>query len=111
MDFCCKFLKNRIETKDSHIIYIPIFREIGVRTANASSSLFTMRYCPWCNSKLPRSLRDEYFETLEKEYGIDDPFDEDINKVPQEFKTDEWWKNRNIDNLTGSSEFGRRLIF
>jgi hypothetical protein len=50
-------------------------------------------YCPWCGTKLPKELSDTWFETLEKEYGIDDPYK--IN-YPQEFNTDEWWIKRGL---------------
>ncbi len=36
------------------------------------------------------SLRDNWFDALE-ELGFDDP---DNQKIPEEFKTDEWWKKR-----------------
>ena len=54
-------------------------------------------YCSWCNKKLPESLRDEWFEILEKEYNLDDPHREEQEKlIPEEFKTDEWWKKRDL---------------
>ena len=52
-------------------------------------------YCLWCGAKLPSELGDEYFSILEKEYNLDDPYDEEQEKqVPEEFKSDEWWKKR-----------------
>jgi hypothetical protein len=50
----------------------------------------------FCGKKLPLSLRDEWFEILEKEYGLENPYEEDRKKVPKEFWTDEWWKNRGL---------------
>lgn len=53
--------------------------------------------CPWCSKKLPESLRDKWFEFLEKEYSLDDPHREEQEKlIPEEFKTDEWWKERGL---------------
>ena len=53
-------------------------------------------YCPFCGAKLPKELSDEWFDILEKEYGIDDPHDSQRDKVPAEFWTDEWWKKRGL---------------
>ena len=54
-------------------------------------------YCPWCGKKLPINLSDKWFEILKKEHGIDYPFDDpDRKNIPEEFKSDEWWKKRNL---------------
>jgi hypothetical protein len=51
-------------------------------------------YVLW--QKLPTSLRDIWFEILEKEYGLERPISKDKDSVPQEFLTDEWWKKRGL---------------
>ncbi|HEV2916680.1 MAG TPA: hypothetical protein VGW78_02940 [Candidatus Babeliales bacterium] len=54
-------------------------------------------YCPWCGTKLPESLGDKIDEVLEKEYNLIDAWsDENKNKIPAEFQTDEWWKKRGL---------------
>jgi len=53
-------------------------------------------YFPFCGTKLPFDLADKWYEVLEKEYGITDPSVNDYNKVPPEFRTDEWWKKREL---------------
>ena len=59
-------------------------------------------YCPWCGKKLPKTLGDEWEEVLQNEYGmaINDVFDKtgrwDELKVPEELRTDEWWKKRGL---------------
>jgi len=85
------------------IIYSTAYREYyilmledGPRRGRISA-VQGIDYCPWCSKKLPKSLRDEWFETLEKEYNLDDPDSKDQEKlVPAEFKTDEWWKKRGL---------------
>jgi hypothetical protein len=55
-------------------------------------------YCPWCGKKLPEDLYDQWEELLKKEYNltIHDFFGKngrwDESKIPEEFRTDEWWK-------------------
>ena len=55
-----------------------------------------IKYCPWCGNKLPKELSEEWWDALEKEYGITDPRNKDKNRVPAEFWTDEWWKKRGL---------------
>jgi len=69
-------------------------KDYGIRQA-----LF---YCPWCGKKLPETLGDEWEEILKKEYNltINNFFDKkgrwDELKIPEELRTDEWWKKRNL---------------
>jgi hypothetical protein len=54
-------------------------------------------YCPFGEFKLPKNLRDEWFEILEKEYDLDDlRSTEQSILIPEEFKSDEWWKKRGL---------------
>jgi|SRR5690606_10358113 len=89
---CCESMANSVNCKGSRIGYTPKFREYYVER-NGTSSADTLYYCPWCGQKLPESTRDLLFALLEKEYNIDDDLD---NRVPAEFKTDEWWIKRNL---------------
>jgi hypothetical protein len=78
--------------------YSPIFNEyyIPLKKSKIKQGIL---YCPWCDSKLPVSLRDQYFEILEKEHGIDAWDINDIGtntQIPSEFKSDEWWKKRGL---------------
>jgi hypothetical protein len=51
-------------------------------------------YCPWCSKKMPSSLRSEYGRVLEGQFQIE--FWSEVEKAPLEFKTDAWWKNREV---------------
>ena len=56
-------------------------------------------YCPFCGTKLPRGLRGMDMEPfLRKEYGWtdDDCWGHPMRELPEEFKTDEWWKKRGL---------------
>ena len=49
--------------------------------------------------KLPRSVRSEYYRALDDEYGIGraDEFEAiESGKLPEEFRSDEWWKKRKL---------------
>ena len=85
------------------IRYSPTYREyylLMLEDGKKRGNLLAVQrifYCPWCNTKLPQDLRDEWFEILEKEYNLDDPDSKEQEKlIPEEFKTDEWWKKRGL---------------
>jgi hypothetical protein len=58
-----------------------------------------LAYCPFCGTRLP-NFSEEYFDTIEQELGknsIPKGCDAEARRhLPQEFKTDEWWKKRGI---------------
>jgi len=83
------------------ILYLPVSREYALlmledgKKRSRMNAVQGIIYCPWCNEKLPESLRNKWFDVLEKEYGLDDPDSKEQEKlIPEEFKTDAWWKNR-----------------
>ena len=54
-----------------------------------------LNYCPFCGKKLLANLYYEYEEYLEKAVGKDF-CDITEDEIPEEFKTDEWWKKRGL---------------
>lgn len=88
---CCKEMSFFIEEKKVAIYYRPQFREyaVGLRQMSASQII---HYCPWCGKKFPLGLDDAFFEEIEK-LGFETA--NDLN-LPEEFKTDEWWKKRGL---------------
>ena len=94
-------------------IYEPVERLFGY-TLDKEKVIHPIEYCPFCGVKLPTWLggeNDEYNIELEKVLGRkgyealfyykeDGVFKEcpviDRTKVPEEFKTDEWWIKRGL---------------
>lgn len=93
---CCESMTLLLEDPKMPLEYYPIAREYGI-PLYYSPAMQRLIYCPWCGEKLPKSLRDKFFEILEKEYNVEPEFDvkEDPN-VPEEFKSDAWWKKRGL---------------
>ena len=86
-DHCCKMMSTNLETGETAIRYSPKFREYGIPVLDDGDSYIVIAHCPWCGSQLPTSLRDRWFEQLEKlGLDIDDP------RMPEALRTDEWWK-------------------
>ena len=96
---CCQLMSDFVNDERIQIGYDPITRDyfIPLLYKGKITALQCLCYCPWCNKKLPTSLNNKWFEILEKEYGLDDPDSREQEKlIPKEFKTDEWWKKRNL---------------
>lgn len=84
MHNCPDMIIALVET--SGIVYIPKFREYGLRFYDGGTSFKIMRYCPWCGVRLPDSLRDIWFDRIH-ELGLEP----DCTDIPAEFNTEAWW--------------------
>jgi len=96
--FCCFDMDSMLENQDDlyNIKYNSKIREYYLESL-PGPYIMTIQFCPWCGLKLPRGLRDDWFDILEQEYSLDDPgWPEQLAKVPAEFLTDEWWKKRGL---------------
>jgi hypothetical protein len=100
---CCKAMQLWVQDQDCPLSYSA---DVRYYTMSAPKPLmkkndvwpcYTVSFCPNCGSQLPNDLVEERMNILENEYGIDDPYDPKQKKlIPQEFKTDEWWKKRGL---------------
>lgn len=110
MEYCCEFLQTSVERKQMKYdlvsgcfwFYIND-EEWGGKGAFALSHC---AYCPFCGAKLPpdrlsmqkdygEGLTSIYWEEIEKAVGKEEcEITED--EIPEEFKTDEWWKKRGL---------------
>ena len=97
MKYCCQDLDEYLEEKKVTINYDHIFRSYSIDylTSNLSHEI---NYCPWCGTKFLKSLRDEFWDIIFGELKIDTDafrFVEDP-LVPEEFKSEEWWRKRGL---------------
>jgi len=105
MKHCCNKMEKRLinladfETKNHSIIYDSSWRIYAINykvPGGRDDKAIDIFYCPWCGTKLPLELNNKWFETLEVECSITDPSGDEYDKVPSEFRTDEWWRKRNL---------------
>ena len=95
-EHCCEDMDFFLKEGKVAIDYCPIEREYSIKLPS-SSAIQVINYCPWCGTSLPTSLHENYYEILQREYGIDDLTDVHQQKrIPKEFTTDEWWKKRGL---------------
>lgn len=88
MMHCCQGMGDAL-AQEVAVVYIPEFREYGIRILDGGTSIQTIQFCPWCGARLPNSLRDAWFEELER-LGLEPESEE----LPDRLKTDEWWKTQ-----------------
>ncbi|KIE04885.1 hypothetical protein NF27_FH00030 [Candidatus Jidaibacter acanthamoeba] len=96
MSHCCKNMDYYM-AKNEEFEFDKRHRLYTVKLSSSKNATHQLLYyCPWCGTKLPESLATRWFEILKAEYKLNDPIFDDANKVPEEFKTDEWWKKRGL---------------
>ena len=93
--FCCEDMESCINDSDWVIEYSQSSREYFLSCRNHIT--LRMKYCLFCGTKLPKDLNDERHDILVEELGIEDPdYWNNDPRIPDEFKTDEWWKKRGL---------------
>jgi hypothetical protein len=97
MEYCCKELKDCIEDKHDPIEYNSFLREYYI-IQNKKETVIRISYCPFCGCLLPKSLRVNFFNTLEDEFGLDIEIKNIRSNplIPSEFQSDQWWKKRGL---------------
>jgi hypothetical protein len=71
---------------DTLISYTARFREYALIIHDGGMSGVGIAFCPWCGRRLPDSLRDRWFDELER-LGVD-PWED---RIPPEFEDDRWF--------------------
>ena len=96
-DHCCQMMAFFTEDKRIGIRYNPKTRSYYIDLIDGPAKQ-NISYCPFCSKKLPTCLREKYYVILNKKYNIEDLYDrEKLEKlIPEEFKSDAWWKKRNL---------------
>ena len=73
---------------DVVVMYFPRFDDYGIPIRNGGSAVMPIQHCPWCGVQLPDSKRRRWYAELEA-LGIEDPW---IAEIPEEYNTDQWWR-------------------
>lgn len=100
--FCCEPMELLVEDLDCPLKYRSWTRQYVLTipqdylSENEVCVSFTITHCPRCGAQLPSNLIEEWFNLIEEKFGIKGLFDERTKDLPQEFKTDEWWKKRGL---------------
>jgi len=79
-NYCCEDMKTFIEDPRIKINYNAEHRMYHLEITS-TGKIHLIHYCPSCGALLPKNLVDKWFETLEKELNIDDPYDTEQKKL------------------------------
>ena len=95
---CCSELEYQVTESDERLVkFSADTRSYRFFLHGPSEGSYrALKFCPWCGSKLPKELDEEWGELLEKEYGLEDPGWMKTEDLPKEFQTDEWWRKRGL---------------
>lgn len=105
MEYCCEKLREELE-EGAPITHKKVMvndlqrRAIGLSYDGTLRVYQPIEYCPFCGHKFEKDLIEEYWEYLiecagQEYYPIDENYDPN-KPLPEEFKTDEWWKKRGL---------------
>ena len=92
--FCCKKIEDAID-KYKAIELEEEMRGYFVPTT-PGGVILALSFCPFCGQNLGKRLNSEFYNILYKEYGIEYPETIEADKVPEEFKSDKWWRKRGL---------------
>jgi hypothetical protein len=88
---CCTQMSFHFREKEKIIGFELATRRLGIRIRDNIFQL--IKYCPWCAAEKPKDLTNELDQIIFEQLKLDG-FDDE--RLPEEFKTDEWWKKRGL---------------
>jgi hypothetical protein len=83
----CAGITQAIADERVPFVYVPRYREWGL-LVDGGPAIQSVTHCPWCGSELPESLRDRFFDELDK-HGLD----VDTPDLPLHLRSDAWWQS------------------
>ena len=97
MQHCCDKMEISITPQFDIISYDPESRDYLIKLyGDQKGRYIAMRYCPWCGTKLPQSLNMEWCEAVKQDLGLEDVDAEEWAKLPEKYKTEQWWRERGL---------------
>ena len=99
-DYCCEKMKQAFLSNNFGLYYERRYAETLCERRDKGGCFWKWDYCPFCGKSI-RDKLDEYQKVLKDELEINtyvNDFDWDTldERIPEEFKTDEWWKKRGL---------------
>jgi hypothetical protein len=84
-NWCCEQMGQQLELvcqkhpgagqcPDNLVTFWPQFQEYGLVVHDGGDSVVSIRFCPWCGTRLPDSERERWFDELNRR-GLADPRD------------------------------------
>jgi hypothetical protein len=83
----CEGIASALADPDIPLVYDDKFREYGIPVQDGGSSVVVIEFCPFCGTKLPDPLRDEWFDRLDQ-LGLEP----DSPGLPLDMRSGAWWR-------------------
>ena len=97
MKHCCHNMECYACENNSLLKYSAYSREYNfILYDDPYGTLQNMDYCPWCGTKLPKTLGQEWCDAILEELGIEDVDAEEWARLPEKYKTEQWWRERGL---------------
>lgn len=94
-DYCCDRMKQAFLSNDFSLGHEKRFAQTSCERRDGGV-YWCWDYCPFCGKMIKDKLK-EYEKVLKQELRINDPWDDSTeDEIPEEFKTDEWWRKRGL---------------
>jgi hypothetical protein len=97
LSHCCETMDKGMHAPKSIYVYFAKDRQYGFLIRKTTGCM-PIDYCIHCGTKMPDRLRKKWFFILRTKYHLSYDDLEDDTKIPPEFLTEEWWRQRNIPN-------------
>lgn len=95
-EYCCNRMKKAFDTNKYGLHFDKRFCETFCDRRDLKGCYWHWDYCPFCG-KCIKDKGDLYRKILRTELNISDMYEDGVEeKLPEEFKTDEWWKKRGL---------------
>lgn len=85
----CEGMERALADPDIPLVYNDKFREYGIAIQDGGSSVVIIEFCPFSGTKLPESLRDEWFDRLDQ-LGLEP----DSPELPLDMRSGAWWRRK-----------------
>lgn len=94
---CCRAMAAAVAEGDCPIVYEPVFRRWEVRHLyHRMLHDWQLESCPWCGNPLASDVGDEWAARVERLGFTDGGHYAEIPGLPDEFRTDRWWRQAGL---------------
>jgi len=99
-DYCCERMKKAFLSNKFELYFAKRYAETLCKRRESGAIFWKWDFCPFCSKNI-KDKCDKFEKVLKDELNIDTSskeFDWDTldSQLPEEFKTDEWWKKRGL---------------
>lgn len=94
---CCRVMATAVAEGDCPVAYDPVFRQWRLlQLYHRVHRDWELEYCPWCGTALPNEQGDEWTRRVEQLGFTEGGHYSEIPGLPEEYRTDRWWRDAQL---------------